>query len=370
VKIYKKQTVYEAALDRIRYIFDEFPNIVVGYSGGKDSTVVFELAMIVAKEKNRLPLKVMWIDQELEWKSTVEQVKHVMYNPDVEPMWLQIPMKILNASSGRKDADWLHCWAEGEEWARERDPISIKENKYGTDRFGKLFDAVIKTEFEGVKTAILGGVRTEESPTRFTGLTNLVTYKWITWGKRLEGKDHYTFYPLYDWSYIDIWKAIHDNGWRYSTLYDELYRYGVPVRDMRVSNIHHETAVRSLFFLQEIEPDTYEAATKRISGLDTAGKMGQNDFFIRELPFMFVSWKEYRDYLLEKLIESEDVRKGLRKEFDRMEFYAEHVGDELYKLHIQSIITNDLEYTKLKNWENGFQRVLIRRKIRGEKVYD
>lgn len=115
MKIYKKQTVYEAALDRIRYIFDEFPNIVVGYSGGKDSTVVFELAMIVAKEKNRLPLKVLWIDQELEWKSTVEQVKHVMYNPDVEPMWLQVPMKILNAASGRKDADWLHCWAKDEE---------------------------------------------------------------------------------------------------------------------------------------------------------------------------------------------------------------------------------------------------------------
>ena len=37
-------------------------------SGGKDSAVLFNLAMTVAKERNRLPLKVFWLDQEAEWK--------------------------------------------------------------------------------------------------------------------------------------------------------------------------------------------------------------------------------------------------------------------------------------------------------------
>lgn len=35
MKIYSNKTVYEAALDRIRFLFDEFPNIIVGVSGGK-----------------------------------------------------------------------------------------------------------------------------------------------------------------------------------------------------------------------------------------------------------------------------------------------------------------------------------------------
>jgi hypothetical protein len=57
MKILPEKNVFDAALDRIRYLFDEFPNIVVGMSGGKDSTVAFELAMRVTRERGRLPLE-------------------------------------------------------------------------------------------------------------------------------------------------------------------------------------------------------------------------------------------------------------------------------------------------------------------------
>ena len=42
--------VFEEALNRIRFVFDNCDDIIVSMSGGKDSTVVFNLAMIVAKE--------------------------------------------------------------------------------------------------------------------------------------------------------------------------------------------------------------------------------------------------------------------------------------------------------------------------------
>ena len=80
IRIYKKQNVFDAALDRMRFIFDEFENVVVSVSGGKDSTVVYELAKIVAEEKNRFPLNVLWIDQEAEWTQTVETVKNIMHD--------------------------------------------------------------------------------------------------------------------------------------------------------------------------------------------------------------------------------------------------------------------------------------------------
>ena len=58
-------------------------------------------------------------------------------------------------------------------------------------------------------------------------------YKDITWGKRLNKKlGHYTFYPIYDWTYLDVWKAIHDHGWSYNTVYDAMFRYGVPDEPM------------------------------------------------------------------------------------------------------------------------------------------
>lgn len=365
MRIYNDKNVYNTALDRIRFLFDEFPEVVIGVSGGKDSTVVFNLAKIIAREKGRLPLKVMWLDQECEWDATVDMVKSIMYDPDVKPYWYQIPFRLQNATSSENL--WLNVWGEGEKWIREKDPISIKENIYGVDRFHQMFGAIINKEFAGKKACYLAGVRAEESPARAMTLTGQATYKWLTWGKVLDKKqDHYTFYPVYDWSYIDIWKAIHDNNWEYNRLYDEMYRYGVKTQDMRVSNFHHETAVWSLFIMQEIEPDTYQRATQRISGIDTAGKMGREDYFIKELPFMFKDWIEYRDYLLDNLITRPEIKSSLANHFTYMDKrYAADVGDPLYRTQIQSILTNDIELTKLKNWEKSLTAMIIKRKQKG-----
>lgn len=350
MKIYTKTNVYDEALNRIRLLFDEFPEVVVSTSGGKDSTIVFELAKMVAREKGRLPLKVFWLDQECEFEATVEYIKTVMYDPDVIPLWYQIPFRLQNATSATEL--WLNCWGEGEEWVREKDPISIKENTFGTDRFVPLMEAIMSQSFSG-PTAVLTGVRAEESPTRFVAVTEDATYKWITWGNKIDKKKQiFNFHPIYDWSYLDVWKAIHEHGWGYNRHYDELFRYGTPVRKMRVSNYHHETAVHSLFLLQEIEPDTYERATQRISGLDTAGKMGKDDWFVYELPFMFKDWVEYRDYLLENLILDPKHRKRFADRFASIERrYSRSVGPEMYKTFINSILCNDVEMTKLANWE-------------------
>ena len=352
MKVYKNRNVYDEALDRIRLIFDEFPIVVVSFSGGKDSTVLMELTIQVAKERNRLPQRVMWLDQECEFQATEDYVRRTMYREDVLPMWYQIPFRLLNATSGTDM--WLNVWGEGESWAREQDPISIKKNTFGTDRFRHLLEAIIKKTFPGQKVAAFRGVRTEESPGRFMALTLEPTYKWITWGATIDKKnEQFNFDPLYDWSYIDIWKAIWENKWDYNVHYNELFKYGTPIRNMRVSNYHHETAVHSLFMLQEIEPETYERATPRISGLDTAGKMGREDWFVPELPFMFIDWLEYRDYLLENLIVDTEVREKFRKYFIHLETdYSRSVGTNMYRAHINSILCNDIDMTKLKNWES------------------
>jgi predicted phosphoadenosine phosphosulfate sulfurtransferase len=351
MKIYKSTNVLDEALNRIRLIFDEFPNIVVSMSGGKDSTVVFNLVKQVAKERGMLPLKVMWLDQECEFSATVDYMRDIMYDKDVEPLWYQVPFRLLNATSAEES--WLNVWGEGEEWVREQDPVSFKENNFGTDRFVDLMEKIIVKDYSKVPTAVFTGVRGEESPTRFMGLTGAATYKWITWGNVIDRKkDVYNFHPIYDWTYMDVWKYIHDNNLEYNHHYNEMYRYGVPLRNMRVSNYHHETAVHALFMLQEIEPDTYAKATQRISGLDTAGKMGKDDWFIKELPFMFNNWLEYRDYLLENLVTDPKLKIDFAKTFDSIAArYPHEVNDSLYKAEINSILCNDVDMTKLKNWE-------------------
>lgn len=372
MKIYSNKTVYDAALERIRFLFDEFPNIIVGVSGGKDSTVVYNLALQVAKEKGRLPLKCLFVDQEAEWQATIDTITEIMENPDVEPKWYQMPIKLFNATSTTDH--WLMCWDKNDEhrWMREQVSYSIKENVYGTERFAELFPAIIKKEYAGEKTCYIAGVRTEESPTRAMALTHDVTYKGRTWGKVLDKTNqHYTFYPIYDWSYMDVWKAIHDNEWSYNRIYDAQYNYGVKLQNMRVSNVHHETAVGTLFYMQEIEGDTYTKLTQRIAGVDMAGKLGKNDYFPRELPFMFVNWGEYRDFLLDKLIENPDWKKGFQALFVRHdEMYAHAIPEKMYKEHINAILTNDWEFVKLGNFERRPENIDLKRAWKKKKNED
>ena len=354
--ILSKKNVWDASIERLHWLFDEFPEITVQHSGGKDSTIIFNLALQVARERNRLPLRVLFVDQEAEWTQTIEHMREVMSHPDVEPHWYQVPIKIENATS--YEENYLHCWEEGKEWLREKEDISIKENNYGVDGWEGIFQGILKEDFPYEKHCTLAGVRAEESPRRRVGMTQDLTYKNVTWGNRkyqsmFKEANHYCFYPIYDWSYTDVWKAIHDNQWSYCEIYDLQYNYGVSIRNMRVSNLHHETAVQSLFYLQEIDGDLYNRLSKRLGGIDTAGKMN-DDFFVKELPFMFCDWEEYCLHLMDKLVESDSWKKSintfLKKNADVYDDDPK-MYQKACKAGCNSILANDTARTKLRNFD-------------------
>lgn len=314
MKMYLKQNVYEAALDRIRYLFTEFPNVIVNISGGKDSTIVRNLTLKVAEEMGRLPQKVYHCDMEVEWNGVVEYLRTIMADPRVEPLWMQVPLKraIFNATSSGNP--YFYCWEPGKKWMREKEACAYKENIYGAEDYYSLFLAFDRHHFKDLPTCRIAGVRTEESPARMMGLTSYETYKGVTWGNKYGKHDNfYTFYPIYDWSYTDVWKAIHDNGWEYCNIYDYQYRYGVPIQKMRISSLLHESAVNSLFYAQEFESDTWDRLVERTNGVNTAGHLKRDFYCPEQLPFMFKDWWEYRDYLLENIILDPTIREKLRK---------------------------------------------------------
>ena len=65
-RVYGNQNVLEATKKRLAWILTEFKNVVVTTSGGKDSIVNYHLLMEVAKKMKRLPVNVLFIDQEIE----------------------------------------------------------------------------------------------------------------------------------------------------------------------------------------------------------------------------------------------------------------------------------------------------------------
>lgn len=357
MRYYKKETVLEAALDRIRYLFDEFPVIIVGMSGGKDSTVCLELCLTVAKEKNRLPLRVMWIDQEAEWQGTVDYMTEVMCRKDVWPMWYQMPMVITNNASSYER--YAYCWDEKnkDKWIHPKHDMSIKTNVYGKERFHDLFDAIMMTECRGVKACYISGVRAEENPKRAMVLTRGVTYKWITWGKALSKKrNHYTFYPIYDWSYTDVWKYIESTGSAYNKVYDQMFRFGIPINGMRVSNLHHETALKHITEVQEIEPETWVRLQNRIDGANTIKQIKSKSFTCpSDLPKAFDSWKEYAHYLADNIIQKKQDRDLWKKQiqYDYQFSYIEKgkaIEDDFWKVAINTILSSDWDFTKIQNF--------------------
>lgn len=362
MRISLNRNVWDETLDRFRFIFDEFEEVIVWVSGGKDSTVVYNIAKIIAKEKNRLPLKVAFIDQESEWEATIDMIRKIMYDKDVYPLWFQIPFKLNNSSSPLNE--WLYCWDENnkDNWEREKEPIAIKENRYGTDLFVKLFERIMAVDFKDKRVAAISGIRAEESPGRFTGVTSGGSYKGITWGRKYKNPNHRAFYPIYDWKYTDVWHAIAINNWEYNKIYDYQYRYGLNVKDMRVSSLHHETALKNILYMQEVEPQTYDKLVKRLTGI-TSVRHIKEQFEIRTLPFMFKDWAEYRDYLLNHLI-SLERRPVFKAWFDRQdkEFKNHPKYDRICRAQIKAILANDFEGTKLK----AISRLYSTKKTRAE----
>ena len=70
-KNYLNINVYDAAKERIKYTFDNFDNIYLSFSGGKDSTVMLHMVMDEAiKRKKEIGLLI--VDLEGQYKLTIE----------------------------------------------------------------------------------------------------------------------------------------------------------------------------------------------------------------------------------------------------------------------------------------------------------
>lgn len=358
-KILRDINVLDAARERLRYLYSEFDEVIVAFSGGKDSTACLHLCIEMAKSLNRLPVKIFFIDQEAEWQATIDYTRLVMSMPEVTPLWLQIPIRLFNATSYQEP--WLYCWEPGKKWMREKESCAITENIYGTDRFYDLFKAFLCKTFPHSKVALIGGVRCQESPTRRLSMCNSFKYPvedpWISWAKK-HSPSHLTFYPLYDWDLSDVWHYIESNGFPYNKLYDYQYQYGKRLNQMRCSNLHHETAISSLFMLQEIEPETWNKLCARLGGVNAFGHIGEDvatsNSIRDELPPMFSNWEEYIFYLVENLVADEFKPKMVKKFkllLDRYEKMTPNGKKKLYRVLLNTVLCNDFSFSKIKNWE-------------------
>lgn len=308
-----KSDVLQAAQKRVSYLFDQYENIQLAFSGGKDSTALFHLFNAEAQKRGRKFI-LYFQDQEAEYQGTIELVEWAMSQPNVIPLWYQVPIFMTNAASHQQLFLW--AWGVGENWIREKHPLSIQklDIKY-PKRFYKFNLWVAqqnRKKYKGSFVSIIG-LRAEESPDRrFVMFGEDNELFWL----RRKTEPHKA-YPIIDWKYTDVWKYLTDNGLKYNRIYDKMYILGGNLRYFRVSNLVHEKAFRCLTDLQELEPETYDRLEQRLHGVHTAAIYGKEKliYSIKELPEQFASWKDYKDFLLESI--HPDLQKLFKYQWSR-----------------------------------------------------
>lgn len=335
------ENVLEAARRRVALAFDRFERVVVSVSGGKDSQVLWHLALSEGRRRGR-SVETFFLDQEAEYAGTIAVVEEMMATPGVTPQWYQVPIRMTNATSHRDV--WLRAWWPGERWMRERSPVAIHEAPGAPDRFYDFFPWLEKTS--PVPTAHLVALRSRESLNRWRAAMANPGLDGAGWTTAAAAEGSYRFYPIFDWGFGDIWKYLADEGLRYNPVYDRMVALrGVNERTMRVSFLLHEQSYRDMATLQEIEPDTYDRLVERLGGPHCAALYAEEGLLSgRELPAAFPTWRAYREHLAAST-PLEMMPRLLRR-------FARQGDDEsTCREHVRQLLIND--------WENN---VPVRRK--------
>lgn len=314
-KKYLNKNVYSATLERLEYIFNEFENILVAFSGGKDSGVCLNLCYDYAKEHNMLNKLAMYhIDYEAQYQMTTDYVTETfeIFN-NIKRYWLCLPV---GADCGcRMDSDTWTVWESSKKdiWVREmpsynyvinRDncPFEMYEGQKDyevQETFCKWFSSVYG------KTAVIIGIRTSESLNRFRAIKSKRkknSYKGL---KYITKKDTKTFnaYPIYDWETSDVWIYNGKFEKSYNKLYDLYYQAGVKIEQMRVANPFHSCGMDNLKLYKVIDPDNWGKMVGRVNGVSFAGIYGGTTAMGWKSitkPAHF-TWKEYCYFLLNTL---------------------------------------------------------------------
>lgn len=312
-KKYREENVFDAALNRIRYIYDRFDKVVVSFSGGKDSTAVLNTALIVAKERNRLPLDVVFFDEEAIHPPTIEYVHRVAENKEINLHWYCLEFKHRNACSNEEP--FWYTWDKNKKdlWVREMPEIAITEHT----RFKKgmtfqefspyLFDKKLGS------IAMLTGIRTQESLRRYQVIAKKKNDAFIN-SKSEAGQNQYRAFPIYDWSSEDVWMGVHKFNWDYNRTYDifnQTKLYG-DFLHQRVCPPYGEEPLRGLWIYSECFPDMWHKMINRVKGVATAWRYGNSELYssAKSKP-EHLKWKEYLNIIIDSY--SDDAKNDVKK---------------------------------------------------------
>ena len=330
IKKYIEKNVYDQTQDRFHLLFQSFENILISFSGGKDSGLLLNLLLDFRNRyySDRV-IGVFHQDFEAQYSLTTEYVeatfKRLESEPNTELYWVCLPMATRTALSSyemfwypwddtKKDA-WVRPMPEHPYVINlENNPISTYRYRMHQEDLAKQFGRWYKQSHGNKKTVCLLGIRADESLNRYNGFLNkkygyegecYITYQF---------KDVYAASPLYDWSSSDVWHANCIFGYEYNKLYDLYYKAGLKCDQMRVASPFNDYAKDSLNFYRVIDPEIWTRLVGRVRGVNFGAIYGRTKalgYRNLNLPEGH-TWRSYTLFLLDTLptrLRNEYIRK-------------------------------------------------------------
>ena len=320
-KIYNNKNVLEAALERYDIIFSEFNYVYLSVSGGKDSSVMLQLAARKAREHGK-QFDVLFIDLEGQYQATIHHLEELLitYADAIRQVyWVCLPISLRNAVSILQPK-WI-CWdkADKKKWIRpipnNQWIINEKNCPWEWFRHGMEFEeftplfAKWYADQHGEPCAAGIGIRSDESLNRFRTIVSesknrYKGYPWTTQGKiGTKHTDTYHFFPLYDWRTEDIWGAVSQLNLLQNEIYELMYKNGLSIHEQRLCQPYGDDQRNGLDQFRSLEADTWEKVLSRVNGVNFGNIYARTSLLgnlTSEKP-EHLTWEQYAVYLLESI---------------------------------------------------------------------
>ena len=316
MKIYNDKNVFDAAMERIEFAFDNFENLCVSYSGGKDSTVMIQLVEMMAQKKNK-KYDVLFIDMEAQYLMTIEHIKTLKNKLEHirDFYWVCLPLSLRNAVSVFEPR-WI-CWEKSkrEKWVREMPEFAINEDnnifpffRYAMEfeEFVPEFEKWYSNKYNNSLCCHFVGIRCDESLNRFRTIVSMKKDRfknkpWTTRDKPL--KNTYSIYPLYDWRTEDDWIATFKYNLEYNYVYELMYKNGLGIHQQRLCQPFGDDQKNGLDQYRAIEAENWDRLLKRVAGVNFGNIYCRTSALgnIKSEKPAHLTWQEWALYLLESI---------------------------------------------------------------------